>query len=468
MAYKTVQKQLRESKNTQTGIKNFADPERFRDISGRNRENIYKSKTKNAVPKDRNGNSGVRASMTNMGLDNSKIGWKDGYVTYQNLKFKPASVENGTSYAPVSDIQGFVESVYRAEGKNPVRVTDYAAPAGMSGISYSQNGLVSVGGENIPVLYMDGDRAVVDRRDLDNAYKKLLEQNGISTAENLYSDWSRDYKADINRAYGAMADYGEWKYNPAQDPAYRAYSDMYQREAERAYKDAAAKMASKNNGNMTSAAQNVANQQIAYYMSQLADRIPELQKNAYERYSDGYDMKRQNYDLLREEAAAEWERRNSANETAKSDYSRWMENERQRTVDSQNDMLAAINADTKRIENESAKLRQAGEAETYRQAEFDNMWENAERRGYFTDTEGRLWNIPKNAEGEYLTPNDIKIQNENRYFNETTAPQLEYRSNLEFQSLLKEYEEKRKYEIEKAQRDYEYDKLLAAYRAGLK
>ena len=83
-----------------------------------------------------------------------------------------------------------------------------------------------------------------------------------------------------------------------------------------------------------------------------------------------------------------------ANETAKSDYSNWLKSERDRTLNSQNDMLAALQADSERIANETAKLEQAGKAASNRQAEFDNMWSNAERRGYFTDTEGQMWNIP--------------------------------------------------------------------------
>ena len=129
MAYKTTDELNKLYKNTQ------------KKSASKSTGSVYNSKTKTQVPKDRSGNSGVRASMTNMGLDNSKIGWKDGYVTYQNLKFKPANVEDGVSYAPVSDIQSFVNSVYKTQGINPVRVTDYAAPAGMAGVSYSQNGV---------------------------------------------------------------------------------------------------------------------------------------------------------------------------------------------------------------------------------------------------------------------------------------------------------------------------------------
>lgn len=471
MAYKTTDgarnNQKSMTKNTQGGKKNFANPDRLRK-NVRNGATAYNSRERREVPQNSAGSSGVRASMTNMGLDDSKIKWQDGYVTYNNLKFKPASLENGTSYAPVSDIQSFVNSAYRQEGKNPVRVTDYAAPAGMSGVTYSKNGLVSVGGENIPVLYMDGDRAVADRGDLDRAYKKLLDQNGVSTAKDLYKDWNRDYKRDIKRAYENMSRYKDWDYNPYQDPAYNAYSRMYEREGQRAYRDAAAKMASKNNGNMTSAAQNVANQQLAYYMSQLADRIPELEKNAYDRYLGGYNMRKQNYDALLEEAAAEWQRRNAINETAKSDYNNWLENERRRTVNAQNDMLSAIKAESENIANETARIKQAGAEAANRQAEYDNAWQNAQRRGYFTDTEGGLWNIAKNENGAYLTPNDIKIQNDTKYFNEATVPQLNFKSDLEYKEFLKEYEEKRKYELEKAQRDFEYDKLLAAYKAGLK
>jgi hypothetical protein len=481
MAYNTMEQlknrsnMLRAAKEALT-MRNFADmsrynrvlAERFKGISAKNSSPVYTAKSKMTETNDGRENYGVRAAMNNMGLDNSKIGWQDGYVTYNNMKFKPSYVKDGTSYAPKNDIQSFVNSIYKTEGKTPVRITDYASPAGMGGISYSDNGMVSVGGKNIPVLYMDGDRAVVDSNDLDKAYSAVKGKAGIDTAEEMYKKWSRQYKNALEKAYQGIADYGEWNYNPAQDPAYRAYSNMYRREGERAYRDAAAKLASRNNGNMTSAAQSLANQQLNYYMSMLADRIPELQKNAYERYKNGFDMKKQSYDVLRNEADMAWKQRTELNDTAKTDYAKWLENERQRTLNAQNDIMSELKAEGQKNANETEKIRQAGESAKNIQNEYDNAWNNAERRGFFTDSEGGIWNISKKENGEYLTPNEIKIRNDMQYFNEAAAPQMDYKLRLELEAKLKELEEKRKSELQKAQNDFEFDKLLAAYKASLK
>lgn len=426
-----------------------------------------------------NGNDvSVRAQLNNMGLDNSKIGWDNGYVTYDDFRFKPSEVKDGVSYASVSDVNEFADRIYKSQGKNPVRITDYPSPGGLGGISYSANGRVAVGGENIPVLYMDGDRAVVDRSDLDAAYEKLMNKTGVKTAQQLYDDWNERYGEAVDKAYGDMSGYGEWSYNPETDPAYTAYKNMYEREGERAYRDAAAKIASKNNGNMTSAAQTAANSQLAYYMSMLADRIPELQKNSYERYKNGYEMKKQNYETLKAMADDDWSKRNKINDTAKTDYKNQLDFERQRTVNAQNDALYAQNslmndlsAEAKR--NEITRNRNASEQEI-----LDYAWKNAENRGYFTAAEAAALNIPQDENGNYLTPNEIKIRNEIQYFNEASKPQLQFKSDLDLESALKQLRTKYEYEqmlkaadyaekVKTAARSLNNSKALARYRYNL-
>ena len=169
-----------------------------------------KARTKKYTPTDSDGNKGVRATMNNMGLDDAKIGWKNGEVTYGKKSFKPSSVKEGVSYAPTADIQSFVNDIYKSEGKNPVRVTDYVAPSGLGSISYSNNGLVSVGGENIPILYMDGDRAVVDSNLLDSAYQRLSKKTGISSAEDMYERWKSGYNGKLDNAYNNMTSQKQW------------------------------------------------------------------------------------------------------------------------------------------------------------------------------------------------------------------------------------------------------------------
>lgn len=418
-----------------------------------------KAKTKQYVPKNESGNSGVRAAMTNMGMDNSKIGWKDGAVTYNHQSFKPSSVEDGVSYAPMSDIQDFVNGIYKAEGKNPMRATDYVAPAGLGDISYSDNGMVSVGGENIPVLYMDGDRAVVDENDLNKAYAKLMNNLGMQKSEDMYDDWYGKFGSNLRDAYADLTSDKPWSYNPETDPAYQAYSNMYRREGERAYRDAAAKMATKNNGNMTSAAQTLANQQMLYYMSQLADRIPELAKNSYDRYKNEHAMKREAYDLLANSADSDWNKRTDMQKMAREDYKQASEAETKR-----DERLYNRWANEFKKQDNDDKL-----AENDRNAQKDVMdiaWNEAEKRGYFTDTEAQLWNIPKKEDGTYMTPNDIKIYNDKQYFNEATKPELNYKSDLTINELKEKYGLMDQNDAKKAARNYSNQVKLAGVKSA--
>lgn len=417
--------------------------------------NSRKAKKTQYTPTSSDGSKGVRATMNNMGLDNSKIGWRDGKVTYGNNSFKPSYVKDGVSYAPVSDIQGFVNDIYKSEGKKPVRVTDYVPPAGLGSISYSQNGQVSVGGENIPVLYMDGDRAVADEKDLDEAYAKLLKRTGLQTAEDMYDGWSGAYKSKLNSAYNTMTGGKEWSYDPDSDPVYKAYSEMYRREGDRAYRDAAAQMASKrNNGGMTSAAQTLANQQLAYYLSKLADKIPELAENSYDRYKHEYQKKKDAYTLLSEQAEADWSKRENTQKLGRDDYARSIESEKDRT-EAETKRLDALYS---RTENE----RKSAEALK------NSAWSNAQRRGYFTDEEAELLQIPKNGDGYYMTPNEIKIREELMYFNEATKPQLQYESDLNLNELYEKYRLQKSNDAAKAARQLANSKSLAAYKKSIK
>ncbi len=413
----------------------------------------YEAKSKITEPSDGYGNTGVRAAMINMGLDNSKIGWDNGYVTYNNMRFKPSNLEDGTSYAPRKEIQSFVNSIYKQEGKTPVKVTDYAAPAGLGSISYSPDSGVMVDGKSVPILYMDQDRAVVDEMALNEAYEALKNRLGIKTTSELYNEWEKDYKKRADRAYDEIKNYKEWEYNPEEDPSYKAYSEAYKREGERAYRDAAARLIARNNGNMTSAAQTVANQQLAYYMEQLADKIPELSKNSYERYKEGLDRKIDNYNILASQAQNAWEKLIKTNELAKEDYKNQRENERKRTEDAKADLTT----DYKNQELLAALV----------QKEYDNAFKNAEARGYFTQEEARLLQIPQNEEGRYLTPNEIKIKNEVQYFNEVLVPQLDYESLLALNRSLSEIASKRQTSLALAGANHAYDMDLASHKSEL-
>lgn len=438
MAYKTINKVFKKSTNLMKAALDAANKKASENIknSGNNKTSYI------AARNNANNYYPVRNIMKSMGLDNSKIGWQDGYVTYNNVKFKPSYVTDGVSYAPISDIQNFVNQSYKTNGIDPVRVTDYVSPAGLGGISYSKNGVVSAAGTNIPILYMDGDRAVVDRNNLDAAMKKARQNANIRTSEELQNQWDSIYNQRLNDAYLNMVNYKNFRYMPESDPVYLAYKDAYEREGKRAYRDAAAKLSSRNYGNMTSAAQTLANQQLNYYMNQLADRVPELAENAYERYKAGYDMERQNYQDLVNMSESWWKKNLELNDLAKKDYDKSLSNERERTLQSYEDMDNELKREQTKRENN--------------QAIIDYIFTNAERRGRFTREEAELLNIPKKQNGEYMTPSEIKLQYDIQYLYDIEMPKISY-----------EEGQKRVTNRQKLQQSLNNDIALEAYKASL-
>ena len=84
----------------------------------------------------------------------------------------------------------------------------------------------------------------------------------------------------------------EFTYDPAKDPTYAAYAQMYQREGERAVANTLAKAAAMTGGRPSSYAISAAQQTGSNYAAALADMIPTLRQNAYSEYLQNIEAKR--------------------------------------------------------------------------------------------------------------------------------------------------------------------------------
>lgn len=92
---------------------------------------------------------------------------------------------------------------------------------------------------------------------------------------------------------------GDFSYDVASDPLYQQYSQMYQREGDRAMRDTMAEAAA-GAGGMNSYAITAAQQANNYYGSQLNDKIPELYQLAYQMYLGEKESKVQDLGLLQQ------------------------------------------------------------------------------------------------------------------------------------------------------------------------
>ena len=102
-----------------------------------------------------------------------------------------------------------------------------------------------------------------------------------------------------------------FSYSKNQDPSYSAYAKQYRREGQRATADALGQAAAATGGIPSTYAVGAASQAGDYYASKLADKLPELFQQAYQRYLDEYTLKnstiatlngmeQQNYDRYRD------------------------------------------------------------------------------------------------------------------------------------------------------------------------
>ena len=90
----------------------------------------------------------------------------------------------------------------------------------------------------------------------------------------------------------------DFEYDYTQDPNYQQYREAYTREGERAMQDTIGEVAARTGGLASSYAASAANQANNYYMSALADKIPELRQMAYEAYLQGIQGQRDDLSML--------------------------------------------------------------------------------------------------------------------------------------------------------------------------
>lgn len=100
-----------------------------------------------------------------------------------------------------------------------------------------------------------------------------------------------DRQGEYDKALDAYLNPKPFTYDPAKDPAMAQYRKQYLREAQRAQQDALGQLATATGGIPSSYALTASQQAGDYYRSQLMDRVPEMQNQAYSRFLQGITQK---------------------------------------------------------------------------------------------------------------------------------------------------------------------------------
>lgn len=113
-----------------------------------------------------------------------------------------------------------------------------------------------------------------------------------------YPGFSSRYDPQIQALYQAILSREPFSYDAASDPLYGQYKQSYTRGGQRAMQDTLGQMALRTGGLASSYAESAAQQTYDNYMAALADKIPELQQLAYQRYQDELSGQRADLSML--------------------------------------------------------------------------------------------------------------------------------------------------------------------------
>ena len=121
----------------------------------------------------------------------------------------------------------------------------------------------------------------------------------------------------------------EFSYDKDSDPAWSAYAKEYRREGQRAAEDALGRAAAATGGVPSSYAVTAASQAENVYAGKLADRLPELAGEAYDRWQSDYERARKLADSYGALADREYDRyrdeRADYEADRKFDYAAWLD-----------------------------------------------------------------------------------------------------------------------------------------------
>lgn len=123
-------------------------------------------------------------------------------------------------------------------------------------------------------------------------YIKVPQQESFSYAE--APTYVSRYADTINSLADSIMNRGPFSYDYQTDPQWQSYKKQYTREGQRAAADTMGQYAAMTGGMPSSAAITASQQAGDYYMAQMADKIPELYRAAYDMYITEGNQMRQN------------------------------------------------------------------------------------------------------------------------------------------------------------------------------
>lgn len=252
---------------------------------------------------------GIRSALNQMGISNDKINFNENtkMVTINGRDFMAPSYldeKAGVSYATLPEIQKNLTQFYKDSANPVVRVSDafgkFAGEYGLSAdaLGYS-NGTVTIGGMPLDVLYIDNEgKAWAWQNQVEKSVTDYANQVAVQSPVDLHDQYVNQYLSKAEAMFDQLENREAFSYNPETDPVFQAYRQQYQLASDRSVEDVMASYATLTGGYGNSAAMTAGAQTAQYYAQQLSAVVPELAKQAYQRYQDQFQN---TFDLFKEQ-----------------------------------------------------------------------------------------------------------------------------------------------------------------------
>ncbi len=122
------------------------------------------------------------------------------------------------------------------------------------------------------------------------------------------SDYTSKYQDEIDKLYQNILSKEEFTYDAEKDPVYQAYKKIYTEAGEDAYDRSLAQNSFRTGGIASTSAISAASQAQAQYNKMLAEIIPKLYSDAYEKYTDSIKADYDKIDMLKEADKTDYDR----------------------------------------------------------------------------------------------------------------------------------------------------------------
>lgn len=116
------------------------------------------------------------------------------------------------------------------------------------------------------------------------------------------------YQSHIDDLLNQILNREDFSYDVTKDPLYGQYAQQYQQQGHRSMRDTLGQLAARTGGLASSYAASAAQQANDYYMSQLANKVPELYQLAYGMYLDDKESQVQDLGILQNMSDSQYNR----------------------------------------------------------------------------------------------------------------------------------------------------------------